>query len=216
MKSRILAHRGFWTAPSEKNAAVALERAFAAGFGVETDIRDLDGVLVVSHDPPRRRSAPMTAEALFELYLRMGAPGWLALNVKADGLASQIGSLLARYAIDAAFVFDMSAPDMRAYLAMDIPVFTRRSDAEPVPTYYGKCAGVWMDCFGIAHSPADWSRQALSDGKRVALVSPELHGRPHLAAWAEWREALHPHSEANVMICTDYPEEAAAFFPEAV
>ena len=48
----ILAHRGFWTEPAEKNSREALERAFREGFGIETDIRDRNGALVVSHDPP--------------------------------------------------------------------------------------------------------------------------------------------------------------------
>jgi glycerophosphoryl diester phosphodiesterase len=62
MRSRILAHRGYWLEPGEKNSLSAFRRAFEGGFGIETDIRDLDGELVVSHDPPTRRNAPMGME----------------------------------------------------------------------------------------------------------------------------------------------------------
>ena len=48
----------------------------------------------------------------------------------------------------------------------------------------------------------------IARGKRVCIVSPELHKRPHLALW----DRLKPLSrEENLMLCTDLPEEATAF-----
>ena len=46
----ILSHRGFWLSPNEKNLEIAFRRSFEAGFGVETDIRDYQGRLVIAHD----------------------------------------------------------------------------------------------------------------------------------------------------------------------
>jgi hypothetical protein len=212
MKPRILAHRGVWNAPADKNSLAALERAIAGGFGVETDIRDLDGHLVVSHDPPTSSGAAPRVATFLECYASAHGSSWLALNIKADGLAAPLATLLERYAISTAFVFDMSVPDMRGYLAKGVPVFTRRSDAETDPVFYEKCTGVWVDSFAIPHSPAAWGRQALNDGKAIALVSPELHGRPHFSAWAEWRTAFDLVHDERVMICTDFPNEAATFF----
>lgn len=213
MKSRILAHRGHWTLPAQKNTLEALERAFAGGYGVETDIRDLEGTLVISHDPPRTDNI-LTADRLFATYARMRASGWLALNIKSDGLASQLQALLDHYEIQNAFVFDMSVPDLRSYLSSDIRAFTRRSDKEPLPSYYEKCEGLWLDSFEIPFSPSKWASEALADGKNVALVSPELHSRPYLGAWEEWRVALSLSHEERGMICTDFPDEAATFFME--
>jgi glycerophosphoryl diester phosphodiesterase len=213
MKPRVLAHRGIWTAPSEKNSLEALKRALARGYGIETDIRDLDGNLVISHDPPRF-STCLPLASLFELYVSVNATGYLALNIKADGLAKPLKTLLELHRIETAFVFDLSVPDMVSYLELGFSVFTRRSDVELAPAFYKKCAGVWIDSFDVMYSPSAWGREALNDGKSIALVSPELHDRSHLQAWQDWRYELSPFGDDSVMICTDFPEDAEAFFRE--
>ena len=49
-KSCIIAHRGLWKKPSEKNSKLALFKALENGFSIETDIRyDKDIGLVISH-----------------------------------------------------------------------------------------------------------------------------------------------------------------------
>ena len=50
---KIICHRGYWQEPSEKNSDIALRRGFSLGLGTETDIRDLNGELVISHDPAK-------------------------------------------------------------------------------------------------------------------------------------------------------------------
>lgn len=57
----ILAHRGLWREPAERNSLAALEAALAESFGVETDVRDLGGQLVISHDPPGPGTLPLAA-----------------------------------------------------------------------------------------------------------------------------------------------------------
>ena len=46
----IVAHRGCWYSEEEKNTKEALIRAFEKRFGIETDIRDRNGQLVISHN----------------------------------------------------------------------------------------------------------------------------------------------------------------------
>lgn len=48
---KIIAHRGMWFQQDEKNTFPAFERALQNGFGIETDFRDCNGELVISHDP---------------------------------------------------------------------------------------------------------------------------------------------------------------------
>jgi hypothetical protein len=204
----ILAHRGHWQHPDDRNSPAALARALADGHGLETDIRDHDGALVVSHDPPVGQGL-MTLEALLALYAKAGAPGALALNIKADGLAAPVLAALAASGVGNAFVFDMSVPDTLGYLRAGGRVFTRHSEFEPQPPLYDQAEGVWIDCF-----ERDWITPSvveahLAAGKRVALVSPELHGRPHQAAWEAWAPLGR---REGVMICTDFPGEARAFF----
>lgn len=203
---QILAHRGWWLDPAEKNTEAAFARAFASGYGVETDIRDHDGELVIAHDMPRG-AGHMSFAAFLDLHKAHGQPGLLALNIKADGLHAPLADALAR-TDPHFFLFDMAVPDVLGYLARNVLCFTRHSEIEPVPAFYAQSSGVWMDCF-----ERDWIEYAdvqahLDADKQVALVSPELHRRPHAEVWARW--ARWPRQD--FLLCTDFPGEAAAHF----
>ncbi len=204
----VLAHRGHWLRPEERNTRAALARAVEGGHGLETDIRDHDGALVVAHDPPTGDGL-MTLDDLLDLYVSAGAPGALALNIKADGLQAGVVEAVRRRGIGNAFVFDMSLPDTLGYLRQGARVFTRQSEHEPEPLLYEPAAGVWIDAFERDWITPEVVEGHLAAGKQAALVSPELHGRPHAAAWAAWRSLA---GRAGVMICTDFPDEARTFF----
>ena len=49
---QILSHRGLWHSSMERNTKDAFVRSFDAGLGTETDLRDICGKIVVSHDMP--------------------------------------------------------------------------------------------------------------------------------------------------------------------
>ncbi len=49
---QVISHRGYWKSAAEKNTTTAFARSFALGYGTETDVRDLNGELVISHDMP--------------------------------------------------------------------------------------------------------------------------------------------------------------------
>ncbi|MCD4526931.1 hypothetical protein [Nocardioides sp. cx-173] len=217
----ILSHRGFWTRPEEKNGWRAFERSFEEGFGLETDVRDALGDLVVSHDPPLAGDSPVRLVDFLDLYLSSGARGKqlpLALNVKADGLCDAIDAELRSRDISEAFVFDMSVPDMRSYLARGHAVFTRQSDVETLPAYYAESAGVWVDSF----TSEGWFDHKLigahlAIGKRVCIVSSELHGRNHRPLWDRLQAQLDGLvADENLMLCTDLPRDAAHFFESRV
>lgn len=225
-----LAHRGLWTEPSEKNTRGAFERAFEGGFGIETDLRDHGGTVVISHDPPGVGGDPeMTFDAFLKLYRDSGATGTLALNIKADGLAGKILRLLRQYAIDQYFVFDMAIPDMLAYLRCGMRCFSRQSEFETplifgensvetasgriVQKEIGPTQGIWLDSFSpIWYSPS-LVRDHLLSGLDVCLVSPELHGRDPYPWWDEINAFLETaqlptgQTIGNLMLCTDYPHK---------
>lgn len=212
----ILAHRGLWQSAEEKNTLAAFERAFTAGFGVELDVRDLDGTLVVSHDPPR--AGCLRFSTVLDLYQKCGTPGRMAINIKADGLAPEIVHLLTEHQMHkTCFVFDMSVPDMLSYNNSEIITFTRHSEYEALPCRLDVCQGVWVDAFENPWADENKILYFINENKTVALVSPELHGKPHLEAWSVWRNALRCSENYNtrcsaIMICTDYPEDAKQFF----
>lgn len=206
MALRILAHRGIWRGKSEQNQLSSLSGALHAGFGIETDLRDRLGQVVISHDMPGA-AAPALAECWDE-WLRLASPERpLALNVKADGLAEAMAPLVAGRG-DSLFFFDMSVPDMRHYLRLGLATFTRHSDAEPSPAYYDRAAGVWLDEMDREWAVAADIQAHLDAGKMVALVSGELHGRDRSRSWDLARAFR---DDSRVMVCTDHPAELQEF-----
>lgn len=204
-----LSHRGLWKTRNEQNTLRAFNWAWESGFGIETDIRDALGTLVISHDPPVERC--VLVEDFFAFYQAREYQVPLALNIKADGLQKPLKELLQKYEIENYFVFDMSVPEALEYLSEDFKVFTRQSEYECRPAFYPEAQGVWIDYF-----LTDWVGEEtlvyhLWYGKQVCLVSPELHGRDHLPFWEELRE-MTIIKDARLMLCTDYPEEAKDFF----
>lgn len=210
MKSfHILSHRGWWKAAAEQNTLTAFERSFAAGFGIETDIRDADGHLVVSHDLPT--GATLLFNHVLELWNKHGNPGVLALNVKADGLSEQVAKVMAGVDCASYFLFDMSVPDMRCYLNAGLPVYARHSEYEPSPAFYDEAIGIWLDAFRTDWASPDIFRAHSQAGKKLALVSPELHGRKYRPVWDNWR-LWREEMDTDLLLCTDFPKPARDFF----
>ena len=206
---KIISHRGYWKSAEEKNTTLAFERSFALGYGTETDIRDCRGELVISHDMPNGHETTLS-DFLSQADAASAKPGLtLALNIKADGLAGPLAAQLKQHRDLDCFVFDMSVPDMRSYFSLGIPVFTRLSEVEPAPAWLDRSAGVWLDGFESEwYQPSD-ILALLGAGKRVCIVSPELHRRAHLALWQRLARLA---AEPNLILCTDLPEEATEFF----
>jgi hypothetical protein len=208
---QVLAHRGWWTNVSEKNSISAFRRAWEGGFGLETDLRDRGGAVVVAHDPPGPL-APGCGE-LLALHRQLRPASCLALNAKADGLAPLLRSLIDEFAVADYFCFDMSVPETIAYRRSGLRFFARESEFEPQPAFYAEADGVWMDMFESDWIRAEQIERHLRAGKRVALVSPELHRRPPGAFWAALK-AAGLGAEGRLMLCTDLPDQARNFFDD--
>ncbi len=204
---KILSHRGYWKTSDEKNQPIAFTRSFNLNFGTETDLRDCAGKIVISHDMPKGNE--MTVDEFFSLLTDCDLP--LALNIKSDGLATELKALLTKYNIENYFVFDMSIPDTLSYFKAGLRVFARVSEFELLPICYDQITGIWLDAFqDIWYSP-ELIREFLTAGKAVCLVSPELHQRDALTLWAKLKDAGLHHEQA-LMLCTDFPEDAQNFF----
>jgi hypothetical protein len=205
-----LAHRGLWSAPSERNSLSAFCGAFARGWGAELDVRDLDGSLVVSHDPPEGSALALQMVAA-AYQAQTCPPGPLAVNVKADGLGGMLAEALRGVHPANWFAFDMSVPDMLLYARAGLPFFTRHSDVEPVPALYQQAVGVWLDDFEGGFIVERRIAEHLSAGKRVGVVSPELHDRDRAAMWGVWR-SWDVWGSTDVLLCTDHPAQAQEVF----
>ena len=107
---KIVAHRGFWKDASEKNSSISFERASSFGFGIETDFRDFNGELVVSHDVPKLGDRCLLAGKLLEK-IRFCKDRPVAVNIKADGLGHLLRRAFEGLNSDSWFCFDGSIPD---------------------------------------------------------------------------------------------------------
>ena len=206
----IISHRGFWKTPDEKNTEAAFRRSFELGFGTETDIRDYKGELVISHDIADEGC--MLFEEFLRVYKEVGDDLLLALNIKADGLQKELGSLLDKYEVSRYFVFDMSVPDGLLYLQDGMKVFTRQSEYEPNPSFYKNAGGVWIDQLDGNWITEDVIKRHIDKEKKVCIVSPELHKREYQAEWDVYRNIDNVLKSENIIICTDYPEKAKEVF----
>lgn len=204
----ILSHRGLWEVDEERNSLAAIEASFQLGFGIETDIRDCCGELLVSHDPPS--GDELSFALMLDARIRSDA-GPLALNVKADGLQAAIAKALMAAANPEYFVFDMSIPDALGYRKAGLRYFTRQSEYEPDPALYDEAAGVWLDSFEGAWFQRELIAGHLAAGKQVCVVSPELHGRDQRADWERW-SGWDVFGSPDVLLCTDLPVQAAEAF----
>lgn len=198
----ILAHRGYWKKEEEKNTKEAFKRAFDCGFGIETDLRDIKGEIVISHDMPKGNE--MTFEEVLVLLDGRNLP--LALNIKADGMAFKIKKLLEKYNHTNYFTFDMSIPEMVVQHKMGLNVFTGISDIVPNPIMYKEAQGVWLDCFYSDWFSKKEIKEILDADKKVCIVSPDLHKREYKSVWAKYKDVK------DIMLCTDFPDEAKEYF----
>lgn len=204
---KILAHRGYWKNEVEKNSLTAIARAFDNGFGIETDVRDHDGALVIAHDPPDANARE------FRLILEQSIDSkcTIAVNIKADGLASMLKTLFFKHSQIDWFAFDMSIPDMITFAREGLPFFTRASEFENDPACYHAACGIWLDAFHSTWYEPQSIQNWLNDGKKVCIVSAELHRRDRQAHW-QWILDSGIAKHANLMLCTDHPEDARAAF----
>jgi len=207
----ILAHRGLWYETREKNSEKALVLAVKNGFGIETDVRDLHRTIEVSHDPPMQKL--LTLNSIIDSLIKIGNHSYLstiALNIKSDGIEKLLKQVIDNYSFKKYFCFDMSTPQLMAYQSLGLKTFTRHSDVEPIPVFYDRASGVWLDeLISTWLENTSVIESHFKKNKQVCVVSPELHGRTYEKVW----DILHPiRYDEKLMLCTDYPDKAREFF----
>lgn len=205
LAGRLLAHRGLWEVRAAMNTPDALVQAAISGFSIETDLRDSQGTLLISHDPPSSGGRYTSASDLLPQIVQSRSRGTLALNVKADGLVQLAQPIQAHLSNWNVFYFDMSWPQTLSFVRSGLPVALRVSEYEPLNhslfARLGIPVRVWLDAF-----EDDWwlgrpEIDALGRQGQVAIVSPEIHGRDPHKVW-EWF-ANQVELGSDVLLCTD-------------
>ena len=203
----IISHRGYWNSNINKNSIEAFKNSFSKGFGTEIDFRDYNGKIIISHDIPKL-SEIVYAEELLSLNFNNLI---FAINIKSDGLHDLIKEFIDKTNILKYFVFDMSIPDTIGYLKKGMNVFIRQSEFEKNIPFYKNAKGIWLDSFENIWYDSELIKKHLKNNKKIAIVSSELHGRDHLEHWKKinsWNIV----NNNDVILCTDFPEEAKIFF----
>ena len=195
--------------PKEKNSLQSIERAIDNDFGIETDFRDYDSKLVISHDVPNIDVISM--EQYIKIFKLLKPSQSLAINIKSDGLFNLIQGFTDEIKHSNYFLFDMSGPEMWKYISMGIPVYTRMSEYEQEPLFFQESAGVWLDAFEGRWYQESLINDLLSKNKKIVFVSRELHNQSYDEQW-DFIKRNEFDKNPLVAICTDFPIEAKGFF----
>lgn len=206
---KIIAHRGMWDKREDGNTINSFKKAFEHGYGIETDVRDYNGKLVVSHNVAQETAVGF--EDVLKLYSEMRSTSELAVNIKADGLQDFLMDILMKYHIKNYFVFDMSIPEQVVFHKKNFNVFTRMSEYETVPVLLEKAEGIWMDEWENSWITAEAIREYREQGKMISVISPEIHGRDSGFLWNELKAFQ---DDQGVLLCTDVPMKAEEYFNE--
>jgi glycerophosphoryl diester phosphodiesterase len=209
---QIISHRGLWQNDTDKNTLSSFKKSIENGFGIETDIRDHNDELVISHDLPSLNSNLITLNQFLELYSNNKCDLTLALNIKADGLSDKLKISLQSFNIKNYFVFDMSIPDLLSYKKKSITFYTRQSEYESEPSLYNESNGIWLDAFYSNWIDLKTLKLHHGNNKKICIVSPELHGRDYYLEWEKYKKISTEHPDIDITLCTDKPLEARSYF----
>lgn len=211
---KIVAHRGFWLSKKEQNSLKAIKRAIINGYGIEIDVRDRLGEIVISHDPAKRNALTLKKVLAECAKLADFRKVVFAINIKSAGLNKMLFSLLKKYQIlRNSFVFDMSIPDHCNFVKFtkSVPSAVRHSDIEKEWPLYRESSWVWLDEMKKGWIDEKAILLHYRRGKKVCIVSPELHKRNFNSAWNKYLK-LPSKIRDSIALCTDYPKQAEVFF----
>ena len=203
----IIAHRGLWGSNVSPNSVEAFAEACRLGFGVEIDVRDRLGDIVVSHDMSEQDS--LKFEDFLDCYCNNVK---LALNIKADGLVQPLFDLIGSREIKNYFAFDMSIPEMAKYSKARFNYYSHVSDICRTPPAIDAASGLWIDCFNRLWYSKDTIVSLSKNFRSICIVSEELHGRDYAGQWRLLRDVLNQEKGINICLCTDHPVIARDFF----
>lgn len=208
----IIAHRGLWNEDVNfQNTRLAFQDALKHGFGIETDIRDSNGELVISHDVADKNAIRLVD--FLDLYNEYLPQQILAINIKSDGLHDILINIMKNKNVNNYFVFDMSIPDTMGYIKRKIPTYLRMSEYEDYGEFYKEVDGIWLDSFNSNWFSSNIIDYFISLKKKICIISPEIHNRNHESIW-QLLKSHNFHLSENISICTDLPDDARIYFYE--
>ena len=177
-----------------KHRANSIE-SFDKRYGAEIDVRDFDNELVISHDLPNENSLKL--ESFIQ---KIPKETFLAINVKSSEIEHNLKEIINKYNIKNYFTFDHSVPSLVKSIKCNLSCAFRLSEYEKeiIPN----CNWVWVDCFENIWYDQNFLKSLKDLQLKIALVSPELHGRK--SEIKKFEDVVN--SVLVDAICTDTPE----------
>jgi hypothetical protein len=145
-------------------------------FGVELDLRDHAGKIVIAHDPFNYENSDY-----FDDYLKHYRHKTLILNIKSERIELEILKLIKKHQIKDYFFLDSSFPMiMNLVNRGENNIALRFSEFEGLDTIRnmaGKTKWIWVDCFTKLPINPDIYRELKTMNYKLCLVSPDLLNR---------------------------------------
>jgi hypothetical protein len=142
--------------------------------GIEFDVRDSGGKIIVTHDA-------FTDGQEFEEFISNIHKRFLIINVKSEGIETNILNILKKYVFEDFFFLDCSFPAIMKLSRMGekrIALrFSEFESIENISLMANKIQWVWVDCFSRSPLTKDISDYIHSLELKICIVSPELQGR---------------------------------------
>jgi len=143
-------------------------------YGVEVDLRDYNGRIVITHDP-------FCDGEDFRDWLNRFRHKTLILNIKCERIEWQVLQELKSRGIEDFFFLDCSFPMVHALAEKkESRIALRLSEWEGIDTIVNmkhRIQWVWIDCFSRLILDSELHHKIMNLGLKTCLVSPELQGR---------------------------------------
>ena len=162
-------------------------------FGAEIDVRDHNGVIVLSHDYPNDNS-----EQLVDFIKFFPKNQLLAINVKSCGIEVDVNNMMKQNHKNY-FLFDFSLPYLLNSIKLNIPCAQRLSEYEK--DLIKGPRWIWIDSFSSIWYDEKYLKLIKDKGYKISLVSPELHKRSNLQDYEKIKSMIS--KDLIDAICTD-------------
>jgi hypothetical protein len=146
--------------------------------GIEFDIRSYKDILVLGHDPLKKKYQS------FDNYLKSVNGRFMVINIKEEGLEDFIVDKLVKFNIRNYFFLDQSYPFLlKKYNLIKGQSALRFSEFESIQTVklikknFKKFKWIWVDSIFGSWSHLQNLNDLDLDNFKLCLVSPEVHGR---------------------------------------
>jgi hypothetical protein len=142
--------------------------------GIEFDIRDFCGELIIAHDP-------FIMGQLFSDFIRYcPIDKMYIINIKSEGIEDKILEYLNKYNMHNYFFLDCNMPTINKLSKRTTNIAGRLSEFEPfecIEKINNKIQWVWIDVFSYLPLTYDIYKKIKDYNLKICLVSPELQGQ---------------------------------------